>query len=499
MKKYLIPALLIIFIVNIYPVKIKIDQKDKTKDQIVLQAILDTGFGIIGVNDGVGVTDYQSYFIKTAFHINDFGIGLDFTIRFKIFSLEPEFRFRDWYIEGDPLSTVFLYLDRIDYIRYGNAQSPVFFTTGKIPYTTFGSGLLVNNFHNNFFVPINKENGAYFRLDGAYFEKYKIKNIPINFTLFCPDLLDPDIFGFDFNINPLGFTKFKDVFKLSFGLAFMSDLDTFERNRLSALKGQFFQSHRNFDVNGFSSTLIAGSIPISFEYFKKDYVKVSVVDEVAFAYNGANPSEPDKSAFGVANNLEVEARFLNVKNSGLLLGISAGFIVQGEDFFINYFSSNYQIVRQKQYSGQSEVYNLYASAGFGLYALNDNLHFKFKILIPLITDVFKSKYIMEFRLSEFAVKGLTIDVFYETGCTDLHISGANGGHFLESITENFRFYAEVSYKIYSAKISFIIGLQTPGWIIEEDYLPPENPNEFYIERYGADIQKFVGVGVSFVL
>ncbi|HOJ64817.1 MAG TPA: hypothetical protein PLE45_10395 [Spirochaetota bacterium] len=496
MKRFLLLFLFIFQIITLHAIKFKIDKKDSTDDKITIMAIFDTGFGVEGINDGIGITDYQSFFFRPAFHIEDFGIGLDLTIRFRIFTQQPEFRVKDWYIENDPLSTLFLYLDKIAYIKYGDLNKPIYFTTGRLPFITLGNSLLVKNYHNIAFYPTSKENGLFFKFNANYLNFFKKDPLPIELTFFIPDLLDPDIFGFDFTIDTMKFTIHDDM-SLKFGLSFMSDFDANEHNRLSALPLENLQDYRNIQYDGWTTSLIGLSIPI-FYSFERENFKLIFSNESAFLLDLPNIPKPDNFNFGFGNRFEFDSRFLNIKKSGFLLGASAGFIVTASKFQIDYFSSTYELVRKKMYYTKYDDYEIMLSWGFGIYAFKEELQFKFKMTIPVTVDSFYSKFESQFTLSSIIVKGLFINVFYETGVNPINIQGSNGGHFIESITKDFRFYAEVGYQIYNAKINFLIGVQRPGWIDENNYIDP-NTLELNPDNYGADLQKFISLEVSFVL
>ncbi len=496
MKKLL--SILFIFLVsiNLGAIKFKIEKKDSTTDKITLQAIFDTGFGVEGINDGIGITDYQSFFFRPAFHVEDFGIGLDLKIRFRIFTQQPEFKTTDWYVENDPIKTLFLYFDKIDYIKYGDLEKPIYFTTGRIPFIKFGNGMLVKNYHNISFYPTSKQNGLFFKFNANYLNIFKKDPLPIELTFFSPDLLDFDIFGFDFTIDPLKFTIHDDM-SLRMGILLITDFDANEHNRLSALPDETIQDYRNIQYDGWTTSLLGFSIPISYS-IEKEKFKLIFSNESAFLLDLPNIPKPDNFNFGFGNKFEFDSRFVNIKKSGFLIGASAGFIVTAYKFQLDYFSTTYDLVRKKQYYARYDDYEIMLSWGFGIYAFNENLQFKFKMTIPVTVDAFYSKFESQFTVNNLVVKGLSINVFYETGVNPINIRGSNGGYFIESITRDFRFYTEVSYHIYNAKINFLIGVQRPAWIDENNYIDTTT-FEFNPDFYGADLEKFISLEVSFVL
>lgn len=496
MKKLIFIFYLLVVISQLYSIKFKIDKKDATTDKIHLEAIFDTGFGVEGINDGLGITDYQSFFFRPAFHFEDFGIGLDLKIRFRIFTQQPEFKVTDWYIENDAIKTLFLYLDKINYIKYGNFNTPLYFTTGRIPFITFDNGILVKNYHNIAFYPTSKQNGLFFKFNGNYLNLFKKDPLPIEFIFFSPDLLDFDIFGLEFIIDPLKFTIHDDM-SLRIGFSFISDFDANEHNRLSSLPSDQIADYRNIQYDGWTTSIIAFSIP-AFYSLEKENFKIFFSNDFAFLFDLPNSLNYSNFNFGFGNKFEFDSRFINIKKSGFLIGASAGFIVIGYKFQLDYFSSTYDLVRKKEYYATYDDYEIMLSWGFGIYAFKEEIQFKFKMTIPVTVNSFYSKFESQFTLSNLVVRGLFINIFYETGVNPISIKGSNGGFFIESITRDFRFYTEVGYNIYNAKMSFLIGVQRPAWINENSYIDTRT-FEFNIDKYGFDLEKFMSLEVSFVL
>ena len=156
MKKIVFCFIFIVIVLSsINPIKFTIE--DASRDtKVVLEPIFSFGFSMDAVGDLFGVTDYQTFFFNTAFHVNDFGIGFSFKFRFKFNIEKTIFYEKDWYIEDDPLKTAFAYLDKIEYIRYGSSEMPIYFTTGKIPIVTFGTGFVLKDFHNRTFFVLSR-------------------------------------------------------------------------------------------------------------------------------------------------------------------------------------------------------------------------------------------------------------------------------------------------------------------------------------------------------
>jgi hypothetical protein len=75
MKKLILIFIIFSISSKLFPVKF-ISEKGN-REKVVFQTIFELGFSMAGVVDLYGLTEYQSVFFKTAFHVNDFGIGLD--------------------------------------------------------------------------------------------------------------------------------------------------------------------------------------------------------------------------------------------------------------------------------------------------------------------------------------------------------------------------------------------------------------------------------------
>lgn len=479
-------------------VDIVLDHKtrESTPEQkfLAIKAVFDIGFGISGTaSDRSGINDLETFFFRPAFHIQDFGIGFSIALSFRVFPERFIFQSEKWYVEGDTGRTAFALLDKIDYISYGDKDHFIHTSTGKVSFTSLGTGLLMNNFHNSFFHPIDRENGLFFTFDGRKFKKYKL---PLRIKFLTPDILDFDIFGLETNFDILEFLKYKDV-NLSLGAAAAFDLDGDESNTLSADTINSAEYYRN---NRFSSIIAGFSFPVVFT-LTRQHVRFIVNQELGFLFT--DPAAAGSiTQFGLAEKIGTETQVANIKNSGYLLGLKAGFIFRYDNFDLNYFSSNYQIVRRRQVNYTLDSLNIYVDAGLAFYALQEKLQFNLQITFPLILqNNFKSKiqasFIYDGRQVQAFIPGLYVAAHFENDMDIMSFSG-NGGPFLETFTRGFRYSFEIGYRVFCAKMTFLIGVQRPNWINENSYIDL-NTNLFNTDQYGKDLQKFIAVEVSFVL
>lgn len=507
MKKICLILIIIFFTFNLYSVKFFVNTKDQ--NQITLQALFSFGVSQNGTSDLYGLTEYQSMFFKLGFHVEDFGILLNFNIRFRLFAEYPTLFSKDWFIPNDPLKTFLLYLDKIEYIKYGTVDSPIYFTTGVLPYLTFGSGLIVRDFHNRFFLPVSRENGLYFKFNGNNLNKFKSPNIPLELSFFITDMIDPDLMGLNAGIDIFRFTKISNDFSLKAEYTGIMDLDVNEKNRLSSTD-QIIDNgnYRNIISNGYTSCLFLNSLSATFSYTHK-YFKIISYNESGFLFDLYNKYNY-KFRFGFGNKLGCEARFVYIKDSGFLLGINIAIIGQTTNFIFDFFSSNYEIMRNKQYLKLNDKSQFTINCGFTLYALNDNLRFHLGVTMPLGNEKLLTKFLFKFTLDRLFFKeqknlpDLYINSVFETGVTEIKISddqgfgGTNGGYFLTSFTSDFRFFSEIGFRMYGARIGLIIGLQRPASVTP--YIDPSDKNkEINMETYAKDLQKFVSLEVAFVL
>lgn len=528
---------LIFLLIPLFVYSIKFRTITTRGEEIVFQAIFDTGFSAVGISDGVGVTDYQTVFFKPAFHLHDFGVGLDFDFRFRLFAGEIKFKVYDWYVPNDPVRTFFLYMDKIDYIKYGDKTTPIFAKIGKSPMITLGTGFLVKDFHNHSFLPTSKEQGLIFKFNGNNLSMFSInsiplRNIPLEATFMVNDLLDPDIFLLEGAVDILKFTKYQEKLGLKFGGVFATDLNATESNRLSSLSSSadVITDHRNLTnvTNTFSSLPLMLSLYGDFT-FKHIYFGLNIFEETGFLFDLFRGTNQFNFGFGIKAGGEV--KFVNLKKSGYLVGILTGFMAESSNYVINYFSSNYEVARKKQFIkiSHNTDYTFYILAGFGLYAFYERLQFKINFAMPIVSQ-FAAKISSKFIMEDTVVPGLDIGVYYETGVNTMYIESSNGSGVMESLTREFRFSVDIGYKFYGAKLSILVGIQRPGWAIPSitnegaasSIQPWKNPYEqlakgkvvpnaytnpaeyakygwdINLDAYAAQLEKFIALEISFV-
>jgi hypothetical protein len=166
------------------------------------QAGISLGTDIITDSDGNPET-WNNLGFKPDLSIGPFGVGFDFTLRFKLmpdsntaFEAYPG----DWVpdYEDSGKSILDLYLPKIMYVRYGHRGDPLFVKLGSIDDLTLGNGFLVGNYSNTRFLPELRIFGLNVGLDGQLF------NFPfVGVEALTGNLARFDVFGTRLFVRPL--------------------------------------------------------------------------------------------------------------------------------------------------------------------------------------------------------------------------------------------------------------------------------------------------------
>ena len=157
--------------------------------------------------------------------IGKFGVGLDLTLRFKIYpdpNTPIEIYSPDWIPQGD--TTIFdLYLPKIMYVRYGlRGVDPFYIKLGSIADFTLGNGLIVSNYANTRFLPDKRLFGLQTGVDGALF------NVPyIGFEALTGNLAKFDVVGGRVYLRPLAFLGSTIPGRLQVGATAVFDQDPY--------------------------------------------------------------------------------------------------------------------------------------------------------------------------------------------------------------------------------------------------------------------------------
>jgi hypothetical protein len=188
------------------------------------QAGVSLGTDIITDSDGNPET-WNNLGFKPDLSIGPFGVGFDFTLRFKLmpdndtaFEAYPG----DWVPDynGSGKSILDLYLPKIMYVRYGQRGDPLFVKLGSIDDLTLGNGFLVGNYSNTRFLPELRIFGLNVGLDGQLF------NFPfVGVEALTGNLARFDVFGTRLFVRPLITTSIPILKDMQLGATIAIDTD----------------------------------------------------------------------------------------------------------------------------------------------------------------------------------------------------------------------------------------------------------------------------------
>ncbi|HWP67678.1 MAG TPA: hypothetical protein VN437_00165, partial [Rectinemataceae bacterium] len=155
--------------------------------------------------------------------IGKFGIGLDLTLRFKLYpnSDTPiEIYTPDW-IPQDGKTIFDVYLPKIMYVRYGlRGVDPFYAKLGSIPDFSLGNGLIVSDYSNTRFLPETRIFGLQVGVDGSLFK------VPyFGIEALTGNLSQLDVIGGRVYIRPLAFMGSSILGRLQVGATAVVDRD----------------------------------------------------------------------------------------------------------------------------------------------------------------------------------------------------------------------------------------------------------------------------------
>ncbi|MBN2322369.1 MAG: hypothetical protein JXQ30_01445 [Spirochaetes bacterium] len=182
---------------------------------------MNIGVGLASYEDASGTNRaYQKLSFLPEFSWGKFGAGVDLTFEF-----DGEFRLRDLDGDGkaDGWSSVYDYVYKIDYIRYGLPTEPLYVMAGRYDSYTLAHGLIMDDFSNTLFFPQVRQLGLTYRLDGALFD------FPyLGLEGVVDDLLDWDIIGTRLYVRPFSGLDDPALSGIELGASIVTDLDTGE-------------------------------------------------------------------------------------------------------------------------------------------------------------------------------------------------------------------------------------------------------------------------------
>ncbi|MBU0928951.1 MAG: hypothetical protein KKA67_14470 [Spirochaetes bacterium] len=166
------------------------------------QAGISLGTDVLINSAGEPVT-WNSLGFQPDVAVGPFGIGFDFTLRFKLMpdaDTAIEIFPGDWIpdYDGSGKSILDLYLPKIMYFRYGLRGEPLYVKLGSIDDLTLGNGFIVGEYSNTKFLPAQRVFGLDVGLDGSLFD------FPyVGIELLTGNLAKFDVFGGRLFVRPL--------------------------------------------------------------------------------------------------------------------------------------------------------------------------------------------------------------------------------------------------------------------------------------------------------
>lgn len=134
---------------------------------------LNLGSDLLPTGTGGALESWSKLGFQPDLSIGKFGVGLDFTIRFKLYpngATPIEIYAPDWIPQSG--QTIFdVYLPKIMYVRYGlRGVDPIYAKLGSISDFSLANGLIISDYANTRFLPDTRIFGLQAGLDGAAFK-----------------------------------------------------------------------------------------------------------------------------------------------------------------------------------------------------------------------------------------------------------------------------------------------------------------------------------------
>lgn len=181
---------------------------------------------------------FMMFGIFPEFTYGKWGLGLDLTVeldadfelrdlddrRFQIPNDDTSPKIKNTNNKGpDRWSTIWDYITRIHYLRYGYKGDPLYGRIGAFNSYTLGHGLIMERFSNTLYYPQIIQLGLNFDLDGKLFD------FPyIGIETIVDDILDWDIMGVRVYSRPLAGISTPIIKELKIGATIVTDVDNKE-------------------------------------------------------------------------------------------------------------------------------------------------------------------------------------------------------------------------------------------------------------------------------
>lgn len=197
-------------------------EAEATQNPFGFSAGIALGTDIIPGANGTTET-WNSLAFQPDIALGKFGIGLDITLRFKLFP-DPNTAMTiyggDWIPNYNDNGKTFLdlYLPKFMYIRYGLRGEPFFIKFGSINDFTIGNGFLMNNYANTSFLPELRISGLHLGFDGT------MLNFPyVGFEALTGNLARFDVIGARLFVRPFAWLEAAVIKDMQIGGSIITD------------------------------------------------------------------------------------------------------------------------------------------------------------------------------------------------------------------------------------------------------------------------------------
>jgi hypothetical protein len=402
------------------------------------QAGVSLGTDIITGSDGNPET-WNSLGFKPDLSIGPFGVGFDFTFRFKLMPPDTDAALEiypgDWIPDADAGKGILdLYLPKIMYVRYGQRGDPLFVKLGSIDDLTLGNGFLVGNYSNTRFLPELRIFGLNVGLDGQLF------NFPfVGVEALTGNLARFDVFGTRLFVRPLITTSIPILKDMQVGATIAMDRDP----------GTYFKPDPDLPIPEFDPVAIGGAdifVPI---------IKSQLFPLAAFMEMGFQPLGRTGFMLGAG---------------GRLLGFityGAQLRILGAGFIPVYFDANYDLYRasKAQFMATDPTGDRFAGwlAKAGTSLFDDKIYFEVSVDGPFHTAEAGSTFQADYPhlrgvagLREGLLGGIFFDFVYEK-----YMLGSEANSFFEDLVDpnNAVITAAVNYRSGAAIFTLLYNLR----------------------------------------
>jgi hypothetical protein len=283
---------------------------------------------------------FQMFGIFPEFTYGKWGLGLDLTVE-----LDGDFKLRDLDKKDpndttppiadnpdnkgpDRWSTIWDYITRIHYLRYGYKGDPLYGRIGAFNSYTLGHGLIMEGFSNTLYYPQIIQLGLNFDMDGKLFD------FPyIGIETVVDDILDWDIMGVRVYSRPLAGISTPIVKELKIGATIVTDVDNKELEDMAAINKRI---NKPVD-NSASETVTEFGLDVELPILQKQDMSLIAYSDIAKI-----------SGKGTGGFVGSTFNYTGIPVLGITVTGQLRFF--GQKFVPHYFDALYELERSTKYA-----------------------------------------------------------------------------------------------------------------------------------------------------